>query len=78
MLKTDIQLLEEAYLSVSKKLNQVPSDKESVSMQPNRTVSAGPMKEPAPGVNMDMIDSEVEDVDSEDKDTTGIPISIET
>ena len=34
------------------------------------------MKEPAPGTDMDMIDSEVRDVEPEDKDTTGIPVSL--
>jgi hypothetical protein len=34
------------------------------------------MDEPAPGVDMDMVNSEVEDVAPEDKDTTGIPVEI--
>ena len=74
--KKDSDLLEEAYLSISKKAASVPSDDEAVSMEPNEIVSAGPMDEPAPGVNMDMIDSEVSDVAPEDKDTTGMPVSI--
>lgn len=74
--KKDSELLEEAYLSISKKAASVPSDDETVSMEPNEIVSAGPMDEPAPGVNMDMIDSEVSDVAPEDKDTTGMPVSI--
>lgn len=77
MLKKDFQLLEEAYLSISKKPSSVPSDKETVTTEPNEVVSAGPMDEPAPGVDMDMIDSEVSDVEPEDKDTTGIPVSLE-
>ena len=74
--KKDSDLLEEAYLSISKKAASVPSDDETVSMEPNEIVSAGPMEEPAPGVDMDMIDSEVSDVAPEDKDTTGMPVSI--
>jgi hypothetical protein len=74
--KKDSELLEEAYLSISKKAASVPSDNETVSMEPNKIVSAGPMDEPAPGVDMDMIDSEVSDVAPEDKDTTGMPVSI--
>ena len=53
--KKDSQLLEEAYLSISKKAASVPSDDETVSMEPNEVVSAGPMDEPAPGIDMDMI-----------------------
>lgn len=76
--KKDSDLLEEAYLSISKKTASVPSDNETVSMEPNEVISAGPMDEPAPGVDMDMIDSEVSDVAPEDKDTTGMPVSIGT
>ena len=76
MLKKEIQLLEEAYLSISKKTASVPSDSETVTTEPNKIVSAGPVDEPAPGVGMDMINSEVEDVDVEDKDTTGEPVSM--
>ena len=70
------KLLEEAYLSISKKQNKIPSDKEVVTTEPNKTVSAGPMDEPAPGVDMDMVNSEVEDVEPEDKDTTGVPVEM--
>ena len=76
MFKNDAQLLQEAYLSISKKTPSVPSDEETVTTEPNEVVSAGPMDEPAPGVDMDMIDSEVQDVDPADKDTTGVPVSI--
>lgn len=76
MLYNENKLLEEAYLSISKKRVDVPSDGESVTTDPNEVVSAGPMDEPAPGVDMDMIDSEVEDVEPEDKDTTGIPVEM--
>ena len=74
--KKDSELLEEAYLSISKKTASVPSDDETVTTEPNEVVSAGPMDEPAPGVDMNMIDSEVSDVAPEDKDTTGMPVSI--
>lgn len=77
MLNKDSHLLEEAYLSVSKKTPYVSSDKEEVSTNPNEVVSAGPMDGPAPGVDMNMIDSEVADVAPEDKDTTGVPVSME-
>lgn len=71
----ETKLLEEAYLSIGKK-KELPSDKEPVTTEPNEVVSAGPMDEPAPGVSMDMIDSEVQDVEPEDKDTTGIPVEM--
>ena len=76
MLNKDLHFLEEAYLSISKKTQTLPSDKEEVTTEPNEVVSAGPMDEPAPEVDMNMIDSEVEDVAPEDKDTTGVPVSI--
>lgn len=76
MKKSDVQLLEEAYLSISKKTASVPSDKESVSTDPNQVVNAGPMDEPAPGVDMNMINSEVSDVEPADKDTTGVPVTM--
>jgi hypothetical protein len=74
--KTEKQLLEEAYISVTKKTPYISTDKEKISMQPNEVVSSGPVTEPAPGVDMDMISSEVTDVEPEDKDTTGVPVSI--
>ena len=76
MTNKDIQMLEEAYLSVSKKMSSVPSDKEKITTKPNDVVHAGPMNEPAPGTDIDMIHSEVEDVETEDKDTTGIPVEM--
>jgi hypothetical protein len=76
MLNKDSILLEEAYLSVTKKSTSVPSDQETVTTNPNEVVSAGPVNEPAPGVDMDMINSEVADVQPEDKDTTGMPVSM--
>ena len=72
----ETKLLAEAYLSIGKKRADVPSDNEMVTTQPNEVVSAGPMNEPAPGVDMDMIDSEVEDTELEDKDTTGVPVTM--
>lgn len=76
MTKNDSRLLTEAYLSISKKPPSVPSDEETVTTEPNDTVSVGSMDEPAPGVSMDMIDSEVEDVELEDKDTAGAPVAM--
>lgn len=76
MSKKDVQLLEEAYLSIAKKSKTVPSEQETVTTQPNEVVSAGPVSEPAPGIDMNMINSEVEDVEPEDKDTTGVPVSM--
>ena len=76
MSKKDYQLLEEAYISVTKKSTSLPSERETVTTEPNEVVSAGPIDEPAPGVDMDMIDSEVSDVEPEDKDTTGVPVDI--
>jgi hypothetical protein len=76
MRKQDEQLLAEAYLSVSKKMSTVPSDKEASGTEPNDVVGVGSMDEPAPGVDMNMINSEVEDVNPEDKDTTGIPVTM--
>ena len=72
----DLQRLEEAYISISKKSPYVPTDRERTTTEPNEVVSAGPVTEPAPGVSMDMIDSEVEDITPEDKDTTGVPVSL--
>jgi hypothetical protein len=77
MLNKDSILLQEAYLSITKKSASLPSDREAVTTNPNEVVSAGPMDEPAPGTDMDMIDSEVMDVEPEDKDTTGIPVSLD-
>ena len=45
---------------------------------PNEVVNVGSMDEPAPGVDMNMIDSEVADVKPEDKDTTGVPVTMTT
>ena len=69
MINKETKLLEEAYLSITKKQNRIPSEEETVTTEPNEVVSAGPMDEPAPGVDVDM-------VDSEDNDTTGVPIKM--
>ncbi len=76
MKSKETRLLEEAYVAI-RKASVSPKSKEPVSTDPNEVVSTGPMDEPAPGVDMDMIDSEVSDVEPEDKDTTGIPVSME-
>jgi len=76
MFNDDTKTLEEAYLSISKKSPSVPSEQEKVTTAPSSPVSVGSMDEPAPGVSMNMIDSEVQDVEPEDKDTTGAPVSL--
>lgn len=76
MKKTETEMLEEAYLSISKKTPNVPEENEDVSVEPNSVVDVGAMEEPAPGVDMNMIDSEVQDVEPEDKDTTGMAVSM--
>jgi hypothetical protein len=75
MINKDVRFLEEAYLSISKKspLSAIPTDKEIVSTNPNELVSSGPATEPAPGIDVDMIGSQI---DSRDSDTTGIPVDI--
>lgn len=72
----DSKILEEAYLSISKKTPRISSDEETVTTEPNETINVGSMDEPAPGVDMNMIDSEVADVEPENKDTTGIPVAM--
>ena len=76
MKKTETEMLEEAYLSISKKTPSMPEENEDVSTEPNEVVDVGAMEEPAPGVSMNMIDSEVQDVGPEDKDTTGMAVSM--
>ena len=56
MLNKDLHLLEEAYLSINKKMPSLPSDEESVTLDANKVVSAGAMEEPAPGVDMEMVE----------------------
>lgn len=59
--KKDSQLLEEAYLSISKKAPSVPSDEQNeVSVEPNEEVNVGSMDEPAPGVDMEMVEPQAE------------------
>ena len=79
MAKNDFHLLEEAYLSVSKKAPSVSpiDDERGPSVEPNEEVNVGSMDEPAPGTDMmPMINSEVTDVEQEDKDTTGMPVAM--
>lgn len=77
MLDKDLHFLEEAYLSIAKKMPSVPSDREEVSVAPNKVVSAGPMKEPAPGVSMNMVGVESDvPVSSDSMDTPGTPLSM--
>lgn len=56
MLNKDLHLLEEAYLSINKKMPSLPSDEESVTLDANKVVSAGAMEEPAPGVDAEMVE----------------------
>lgn len=56
MLNKDLHLLEEAYLSINKKMPSLPSDKETVTTEPNDVVSAGAMDGPAPGIDMEMVE----------------------
>ena len=56
MLNKDLHLLEEAYLSINKKMPSLPSDEESVTLDANKVVSAGAMEEPAPGIDMEMVE----------------------
>jgi hypothetical protein len=78
MKNNQFKLLEEAYLSITKKRpdDSTPMSQESeisddVSTDPNSIVSVGAMEEPAPGINMNLSDS-----GSEDNDTSGIPVSM--
>lgn len=56
MIHSDSVLLEKAYLSIAQKMPSVPSDSDVVGTQANDVVSAGPVDEPAPGVDMSMAD----------------------
>lgn len=59
--KKDSYLLEEAYLSISQpKRPVVPSDEEEVTTEPNEVVSSGPVDEPAPGVDVNMVEPQSE------------------
>lgn len=63
MIKNDSYLLEKAYLSITQgnPMNAVPSeDEEEVSTAPNDVVSAGPVDEPAPGVDVNMVEPQAE------------------
>jgi hypothetical protein len=65
MLNKDNLLLEEAYLSISKKMTSVPSDAEDITTAPNEIVSSGSVDEPAPGIEVDMIEPESSEVEQE-------------
>lgn len=56
MLNKDLHFLEEAYLSINKKMPSLPSDRETVTLDANSEVSAGAMEEPAPGVDVEMVE----------------------
>ena len=56
MLNKDLHFLEEAYLSINKKMPSLPSDKEAVTLDANHEVSAGAMEELAPGVDAEMVE----------------------
>lgn len=72
----EMLMLQEAYIAIRKSQNSNFENNDLPSTDPNEVVSAGPVDEPAPGVDMDMIDSEVEDTSSEEMDTTGMPVSL--
>lgn len=76
MKNTDIELLAEAYLAITKKTKQLPNENELPSTEPNETVSTGPVDEPAPGVEMEMETGDGE-INSADYDTTGVPVNME-
>ena len=56
MLNKDLHLLEEAYLSINKKMPSLPPNEETVTLDANKEVSAGAMEEPAPGVDVEMVE----------------------
>ena len=61
MINKDSHLLQEAYLSVAQpKKPVIPSDEEEVTTEPNEIVSAGPVDEPAPGVEVSMVEPQSE------------------
>ena len=77
MLNNDSQMLEEAYLSISKKTQTPDPTNSEVSTDPNSVVNVGPMDEPAPGVDVNMADTDG-GPDAFDKDTTGVPVSMDS
>ena len=54
--KKDSDLLEEAYLSINKKMHTLPTDQETVTLDANDEVSAGAMEGPAPGVDRELVE----------------------
>ena len=85
MLDKDQILLERAYLTLSKAIAPKRS-LEAPGLNPNEEldnereeiVSSGPVTEPAPGVDMEMVgDHEsIDDMGSEESDTTGVPVDL--
>lgn len=75
MLTNDSQMLEEAYLSISKKTQSPEQMSDGVSTDQNSVVSVGPMDGPAPGVEMN-IPGAGSSPDPMDNDTTGTPVSM--
>ena len=76
MRKNDNELLMEAYLSVGKKTPSASSE-DLPSVEPNDVVSSGPLDEPAPGVDIDMVGASSASMGGEgESDTTGIPVSM--
>ena len=60
MINVDAKLLEEAYLSISKKnpmANNMEEQSPEIGTEPNSVVSVGPMDEPAPGIDAQVSDS---------------------
>lgn len=76
MKKSEYELLEEAYLSVSKKTQTPEPRTEEVTTDPNPVVDVGPMDEPAPGVGVSVMDPSAPAPNELDKDTTGTPVSM--
>ena len=74
--KDDVAVLEEAYLSISRKSPMVSSDKEPITTDAGSEVSVGPMDAPAPGSGMEAINSEVVDTAPSEKDTTGMAVAL--
>ena len=68
MKKRENELLEEAYLSITKK--------PTTEATPEEPVSVGPMDGPAPGVEATMVSSDAAPVDSANNDTVGAPVDM--
>jgi hypothetical protein len=77
MLDKDQILLERAYLTLSKVNTPNLDNVEPEEEETEEIVSASPVSEPAPGIDMEMVDDEDSAVSSEENDTTGIPVDME-